>query len=51
MARIIMMVMLGAALCSCVHVTGNGSAFPYEGPLTDNAGKPVQPPTFDGGAQ
>ncbi len=48
MARVIMMLMLGAALCSCVHTTGSGGDYPYEGPLTDNAGRPVQPPMYRG---
>lgn len=51
MARVIMLLMLGAVLCSCSRTAGNGSAYPYQGPLTDNAGKPVQPPIFDGGAK
>jgi hypothetical protein len=49
MARLIMLLVLSVSLCSCAKLPGGSgdSAYPYQGPLTDNSGKLVPQPGFD----
>ena len=48
MARIISLIVLALALASCARIQppGSGLAYPYDGPLTDNAGKQVERPQY-----
>ena len=48
MARFITLIALALALASCARMQapGGGAAYPYAGPLTDNAGKQVERPQY-----